>query len=108
MKYPGKAIMKRKLMLLVIVLQILFFLVCMTVILKQLLFHNSCRGKERRTEYYRSVRICSGESLWEISNRYYSEEYKSMHLYMQKIMKLNNLLDEDIYSGEYLIIPYYD
>ncbi len=108
MKYLHERMIKHKLIILVIVLQILFFIVCMTVILKQLIFHSGCKENEYRTEYYKSVRICAGESLWEISNRYYSEEYQSLHLYIQKIMKLNNLFDENICSGDYLIIPYYD
>ena len=32
----------------------------------------------QRKEYYTSVQVNAGESLWEISRRYYSVEYKSM------------------------------
>lgn len=59
------------------------------------------------TELYESVQVQSGESLWEISSRYYSDEYKSMKRYIAKIKRLNHLSGEKISAGTYLIIPYY-
>lgn len=91
----------------VMMLQILFFIICIAGIFYQ----RSVRAgsmREQKLERYRSIRICSGETLWEISRRYYSDEYKDVHLYMKKIMQLNNMSDEDINSGAYLLIPYYD
>ena len=92
----------------VMILQILFFIMCTTAILGQASVHARDCVKEQKTERYRSIRICPGETLWEISRQYYSQEYKSVHLYMKRIMKLNNMSDEGINSGAYLLIPYYD
>ena len=61
----------------------------------------------QRKEYYTSVQVNAGESLWEISRRYYSVEYKSMGSYMKKIMNLNHMSSSNINEGAYLIIPYY-
>lgn len=63
--------------------------------------------EEERMECYRSIQVKSGESLWEISSRYYSSEYKSMKRYIARIKYLNHMLDEEIPAGGYLIIPFY-
>ncbi len=99
---------KNKIVAIFIFLQILFFLFCIITISFKRMPHTANSRRESKTERYTSVRVCSGESLWEISGRFYSEEYENMRSYVHKIMKLNNLSDEDIYSGTYLIIPYYD
>lgn len=68
------------------------------------------RSSERagqRVECFTSIQVHSGESMWEISKRYYSSEYKSMNRYIRKIMSLNHMTSEDIHAGAYLIIPYY-
>lgn len=62
----------------------------------------------QKTECYASIQVRPGESLWKISKRYYSQEYKNMNLYIKRIMKLNHMASEDIHVGAYLIIPYYE
>lgn len=66
------------------------------------------KAGEKKSERFASVKVCSGETLWEISKRYYTDEYKNMNSYVKKIMQLNNMTDEEINSGAYVIIPYYD
>ncbi len=68
---------------------------------------DSTNTAEQKIECFTSIRVYPGESLWEISRRYYSKEYQSMNQYIRKIMKLNHMTDEKIYAGAYLIIPYY-
>lgn len=68
--------------------------------------HGSRRVGERK-ECYVSIQVEPGESLWEISSRYYSSEYKSMRNYITRIKYLNHMLDENIPAGAYLIVPYY-
>lgn len=92
----------------IIILQVTFFMFCAA----SLLHHIASRpqGEEGISgmEYYTSVRVHSGESLWDISKRYYSSEYKSMNQYIRKIKYLNHMSDENLYAGSYLIIPYYE
>lgn len=92
----------------IMILQILFFIICIVGIYCQMPVHTDRGIKEQKTERYKSIQICPGESLWGISRRYYSDEYKNVELYMRKIMKLNHMSDETINSGAYLLIPYYD
>lgn len=99
---------KDALIRIVMILQILFFIICIAAIFHQMSVRTGSSMRGQKLERYRSIRICSGETLWEISRRYYSDEYKNVHLYMKKIMQLNNMSDENINSGAYLLIPYYD
>lgn len=86
------------------------FLIFVTILL---FYHTSAsassdsRQAGERVECFKSIRVHAGESLWEISKRNYSYEYKSIEKYIGKIKYLNHLLDEDIVAGTYLIIPYY-
>lgn len=90
-------------------LQIFLFILCIACI-----FHHiaaraySSRVEVEKEECYISVQVRPGESLWKISSRYYSSEYKSMHQYIKKIINLNHMPDETIHAGAYLIIPYYE
>jgi len=99
---------KNAVLAVVMTLQILFFIVCIALIFSQMPVHLNGSVKEQKTERYRSIRIYSGETLWDISRKYYTDEYKNVHSYMKRIMKLNNMSDEDINAGAYLLIPYYD
>ena len=60
-----------------------------------------------RVEYFESVQVQQGETLWIISDRYYSSDYKSKDNYIKKIMSLNHMTSRDIHAGSYLVIPYY-
>lgn len=85
------------------------FFILMSVILyqnKSAREHGSRRAGERE-ECYVSIQVAPGETLWEISSRYYSSEYKSMKKYIRRIKYLNHMLDEEISAGAYLIVPYY-
>lgn len=89
------------------VLQISFFIFCALCILHHLSVPAGKRTEDR-LECYASIRVRSGESLWEISRRYYSSEYKNMDRYIRRIKYLNHLSDENISSDTCLIIPYYE
>lgn len=87
-------------------LEILFFLLCITCIIRHASSDNVSRP-EAREECYISIQVHSGDSLWEISRRYYTSDYKSMDYYINKIKALNHMSGESITAGASLIIPYY-
>ncbi len=90
------------------ILQISFFLFCTVLVLYHVLSGPESREETQKPEYYASVQVHSGESLWDISKRYYTSEYKSIRQYIRKIKYLNHMADEDLHAGAYLIIPYYE
>ncbi|MCI5741455.1 MAG: LysM peptidoglycan-binding domain-containing protein [Lachnospiraceae bacterium] len=58
-------------------------------------------------KYYTSVRIEEGDSLWDIAGEYMTEEYENKTAYIAEVKELNQLGDDEIHTGEYLVVPYY-
>lgn len=59
-------------------------------------------------KYYTSIRIEQGDSLWTIACAHMGEEYNSVQDYIDEVRELNGLKSDDIHSGQYLTIPYYN
>lgn len=59
-------------------------------------------------KYYTSVTVQPGDSLWSIAEEYYVLGYDSPTDYIEEVMHINHLDDEnEIISGSSLVIPYY-
>ncbi len=58
-------------------------------------------------KYYTSIEIQAGDSLWSIAKEHMSAEYGSIQEYVTEVIALNQLSDETLHAGEYLLIPYY-
>ncbi len=59
-------------------------------------------------KYYKSIEITSGDSLWSIAEEYMTDEYDSIYEYIEEIKDINNLCSDELQSGQYLTIAYYD
>lgn len=62
---------------------------------------------ETSHKYYTSIQVQKGDTLWTIANSYITEEYSSIHDYIEEVCELNHISDNDIHYGQYLTIPYY-
>lgn len=58
-------------------------------------------------KYYTSILIQDGDSLWNLAEKNWDEHFLSKRAYIDEIKKTNNLSDDTLISGQYLIIPYY-
>lgn len=59
-------------------------------------------------KYFTSIQIKAGDTLWSLADRYADElHYASQDQYIAEVMEINHMTDEDIYVGNYLIVPYY-
>lgn len=54
-----------------------------------------------------SVSVKEGDSLWSIASKYYSKEFSSLQDYISEIKRMNCMVDDTIYAGGYLLVPYY-
>ena len=73
-----------------------------------LLTHANTELENISYKYYTSVQIQPGDSLWSLADRYADcEHYASQEQYITEVMNMNHLTGEDIYAGNYLILPYY-
>ena len=56
---------------------------------------------------YISIEINSGDTLESIAKAYYGPGYSSLKNYIKDIKDVNNMVDDSIYAGGYIIIPQY-
>lgn len=55
---------------------------------------------------YTSIEIQTGDTLWSIASEYYTEDWKDIETYMEKIKEFNGLENNVIHAGNYLSVPY--
>ncbi len=61
------------------------------------------------TKYYTCISVESGDSLWDIAQKYMTDEYTSTQDYIDEVVSINNLNnDSSIVVGTNLVIPYYE
>lgn len=53
------------------------------------------------------VQIQKGDTLWEIAEQNFTDEYVNIQDYIEEIMECNSMTTETIYEGAYLTVPYY-
>ena len=59
-------------------------------------------------KYFTSVQIEAGDSLWSLADKYADPaHYANQDQYIAEVMSINHLTSENIYAGNYLILPYY-
>lgn len=58
-----------------------------------------------KDNYYTSITIKQGDTLWSIANEYASDN-DSVQKYVDKIKKINGLKDDNIQSGMKLVVVY--
>ncbi len=62
---------------------------------------------ETTYKYYTSIRIESGDTLWDIANEYVSDEYADKNEYMNEVCEINHISADEIHAGQYIVVPYY-
>lgn len=87
----------------------LFFLslLVIMVIVFSLTKVNAANDKLHEHKYYISIQINTGDTLTSIANRYITDEYSSTGDYIKEVKKINNLGDDTIIAGNYIIVPVY-
>ena len=58
-------------------------------------------------KYYTSVKIESGDTLWSIADEYIDNVDVSRAEYIDEICDINDISENDIHAGDYIVIPYY-
>lgn len=81
------------------------------LVISTIFFSFSAKASDTSNEtcykYYTSILIQDGDSLWSLAEKYRDERFPSKKAYIDEIRKMNNLADDVLISGQYLIIPYY-
>ena len=58
-------------------------------------------------KYYTSIQIEEEDTLWSIADSYANEDYQSKSEYIAEVKQLNQIDEDQIHSGQHLLIPYY-
>ena len=58
-------------------------------------------------KYYKSVRIESGDTLWTIADDYISDLNIDKQEYIAEICEINNICEDEIHVGDYVVVAYY-
>ena len=59
-------------------------------------------------KYFTSIQVEAGDTLWSIAEEYADElHYDSNIDYINEVKMMNKLRNDEIVSGQYLVIPYY-
>lgn len=67
---------------------------------------NANSGFKYFTQYY----VEPGDTLWDIAEEFIDYEYyKNTKIYLEEVCAMNHIdMDQAIYSGQMLFLPYYD
>ena len=58
-------------------------------------------------KYYKSIRIEAGDTLWTIADEYIADLNIDKKDYIREICELNGIYEDDIRTGDYVVITYY-
>ena len=58
-------------------------------------------------KYYTSIRIESGDTLWNIADEYVKGFNLSKHDYITDVCQINGISEDKIQAGDYIVVPYY-
>ena len=58
-------------------------------------------------KYYKSIQVENGDTLWSIAQNNMDEHYSNTSEYVAEVKQMNSLRSDQIFAGNYLIIPYY-
>ena len=58
-------------------------------------------------KYYTSIRIESGDTLWNIADEYIEGFNITKNEYIAEVCQINSISQDNIHAGDYIVIPYY-
>jgi FOG: LysM repeat len=65
-------------------------------------------SNEGNTKMITNIQVEKNDTLWNIASIYYTEEYTNIQDYIKEIKACNGLVSDTIYTGQHLIIPYFE
>ena len=67
-------------------------------------FSDAHESKREQTVVYKSIMIQSGDTLWDIAQRYKTNDYESTQDYVNELKRLNSLESDQIQESRYLTV----
>lgn len=86
-----------------------FFIISLILLLGSSMnvFANAKKETAPYHKYYKSIRIEEGDTLWEIADEHIANVEIDKRAYIKEICTLNDICEDTIYAGDYIIVTYY-
>ena len=83
--------------------------VCIILLVNKTQIHEVKAGSsEQLNKYYKTITIQSGDTLWSIAQEYNTDDSKSTKDYVEELMSMNNLHNDNITAGQKLLVTYFE
>ena len=84
------------------------FAICLSFIFFSFGTKAQSNDEEILYKYYKSIVVEEGDTLWCYAEIYGEESHYDSHQeYIDEVMNMNSLTDENITAGQHIILPYY-
>lgn len=70
--------------------------------------HAEEKAVKPMNRYYTSIQLKQGDSLWDIAGEYAKGSQYSVSEYVNELKRMNGLKGENIHSGEYITVVYFE
>lgn len=70
--------------------------------------HGNSQEEPVRHKYYRSIEVQSGDTLWDIAEKYADQNHSDIHTYVKEMKEINQLQSDEIQDSQFLTVAYYD
>lgn len=91
----------------VLISSIIGMIIVFAIVLTNVTNTKGANSKAHEYKYYISVQVEEGDTLWSIAEDYMTVEYDTIGDYISEVKRINNLGDDTIYAGNYIIVPHY-
>lgn len=88
-------------------LKVLSAFLFIIVVFTSFLFTFNVEGNTNNNKIYTSIQIEEGDSLWSIAKDYYTDDFSDYNELIDEIKSINNMKDDNIKTGCYIIVPHY-
>lgn len=69
--------------------------------------HADTSEESKRYKYFTSVFVERDDTLWDLAAEYRTEEYADVRDYVDEVMAINHLTEEQLQYGDWITVPYY-
>ena len=83
-------------------------LLLVTMFMGRAMFTSMAKEETTAAQYYKSLQIREGDSLWKIADQYKEGSSMSTHEYVDRLIQMNNLKKDTIHAGQYLTVVYFE
>lgn len=84
-----------------------FVVALLLMIIASTALSNEIQGEvDASNKVYISIQVDREDTLWSIAKEYKNSDFYDQESFINEVININHIVDEYIYAGEVLVIPY--